>query len=311
MADQANPGSVVAQPNNSNPTAGGDHNGGGAPNNPITVDPAMVEWAASKGVKDFDKKGATDPDFYRIATSYREAEKFLGGDKIAMPKDMNDTAALKTVFSKLGMPEKSDGYKLEVPGGQSTEFTESFKTAAHSANLTQSQAEGLNKWWNSQIDTMVQADNTRRSELAAADLVGLQKDWSGKFDENKEVATRAQNMLSSELGIPRDRLSEGLEEVFGVRDAMRILNFLGTKASVAGDTFEGGDHNSTRGGGPAMSSDDAKAEKERLLSDPKFAKDYRNKDASARARLANLNTLIAGTMPDTPPKVTVGAPGRR
>lgn len=306
MADQANPGSVVAQPASqtvatqvtTNPAA-------------ITVDPAIAEWGASKGYKDFETKASSDADFYRLATSYREAEKFLGGDKLPMPKDMNDTAALKTVFSKLGMPDTADGYKLNVPGGQATEFTASFKTAAHDANLTQPQAEKLNSWWNSMIDTTVQADNTRRSELAAADLAGLQKDWGGSFDANKEVATRAQNILSSELGIPRDRLSEGLEEVFGVRDAMRILNFLGTKASVVGDTFEGGDHNSTRGGGAAMSSEDAKTEKNRLLSDPQFAKDYRRGDSSAKAKLAALNTTIAGESPGYTPKVTNGAPGRR
>lgn len=293
------------------PTAGVAYGTGVGAAGEIAISPELNEWAQAKGYKDFEALAKTNPTVYKLATSYRETEKFIGGDKIPLPKDMNDGEALKQVFGKLGMPADAKEYKLSVPPGQGDEFANSFRSAAHDANLTQQQAGKLNTWWNGMVDGLIKSDDAGRSERAAAEKIGLEKDWGGNYETNRELAARAQNLLSSELGIPRDKLTDGLEETFGLRDAMRILNFMGNKAQLTNDQFEGGGHGNERGGVQIMSIEDAKSEKNRLLNNREFAQDYRKGNSEARQKINQLNTIIASDAGPQQTKISNGPPARR
>lgn len=310
MADPApNAGSIVPNAGGAPPAGGNQPPPGGTPD-AITIAPELSEWAKAKGYGDFETRAKADPTFYKMATSYRETEKFIGGDKIPLPKDMNDAEAMKSVFAKLGTPADAKEYKLSVPEGQDAAFANAFRGAAHEANLTQGQAAKLNTWWNGMVDGIIKGEDSQRAEKAAADKIGLEKDWGGSFDANKEVAERMRNTLASELGIPRDKLTDGLEETFGLRDAMRILNFLGVKSNVAGDTFEGGEHGGNRGGGIQLTPDQARDEKGKLLADRDFALAYKQGKTEARQKLADLNAII-GAEGAPPAKITQGDARRR
>lgn len=252
----------------------------------------MITWAKAKGLNSFDQ-WAKDPEAYKMATSYRETEKFLGGDKIPLPKDMNDEAAIKPIFEKLGMPKEAKEYKLTVPDGANTDFADNFKQAAYGANLTQKQAEKLNTWWNGTVDKLQKAQEQQRGEAAATEKIALEKDWGSQFTSNKEVATRAALKVAGDLGIPRDKLLDGLEASLGLRDSLVLLKYMGELQQVKGDTFEGGEHGSLRGGKMALTPEQAQQTKDQLLKDKTFYQKYQSNDTEARQRLADLNNIIA------------------
>lgn len=278
----------------------------------FVVPKEISDWAVGKGFKDFETKAKADPDLYKLATSYRETEKFIGGDKIPLPKDMNDKAAMRQVFEKLGAPKTADEYKISqsTAGNHDPAFSNWAKTQFHAANLTQGQAEILNQGWNGYIEGLLKQDTVATQERAAADVIGLQKDWPGeKFEANKEAATRAALKLSADLGISRDKMLDGLQESLGLRDAMRLLHHMGNTMKLTGDTFEGGEHEN--GGFQAtMGVEEARKAKTDLLADREFYNKYKKGDPEAKKRLEGLNAIIATEQPQTA-KISTGAAGKK
>ena len=256
----------------------------------FTIAPEVLAWGKGKIGDSFEKLANDNPDFYKMATSYRETEKLLGGDKLPLPKDPNDTEAWGQVYDKLGRPKTAAEYKIPLKEGEDPSMVNWAKGVFHQAGLSQKQAEKVGTEWNCFVEKVIAETDRQNGEKAAADLAGLQKDWGNDFEGNKVVATKAWNALASELGISRDKL-DALQEVFGVRDAMRLFEKIGTKLGAREDTFETG---SNRGGTLSVSKEQAQKTKDQLLADPEFALRYKQKDHSAVQRLQELNSIIGG-----------------
>ena len=276
----------------------------------FTVPQDMLEWGKAKGLNSM-ATWANDPEAYKMAVMYRDTEKFIGGDKIPLPKDMNDNTALSTVFEKLGKPKDAKDYKLQIPEGHSDAFAQSFRSAAHQSNLTQKQAETLNTWWNGMVDGLLKQEDTQRAEKAASDKIGLEKDWPGdKFGANQEVATRAIAKIAGDLGIPRDNLADKLQDSLGLRDAMRLLHYVGNMAKVTGDSFEGGGHGDTRGGSKlVMSAEEATQAKNDLFKTKDNYIKYKKGDPEIVKRVNDLNAVIAAER-NNPTRTSTGQPGK-
>ena len=88
-------------------------------------------------------------DVNGLAKSYLSLEKMMGQDKIVMPKDDNDIEGWNSMYSRLGVPETSDGYGLVQPEGvpeglQDAQMdVKAFADVAKEFNLTPKQAKGL------------------------------------------------------------------------------------------------------------------------------------------------------------------------
>lgn len=261
----------------------------GAPGE-ITIDQAFKEWGASKGItpENFEKYARENPDFYKIANSYRNVEKLVGGDKLALPKDPNDENGWNQVFDRLGRPKDAKEYKFAETADKS--LTEWAGPVFHKLGLTQKQAEGLNVAFDELLKQGETLTSAQTAEKAAAEKIQLEKDWGGNFKGNQEKATRAWNMMASNLGIPQTKIDE-MQNVLGLRDSMRMLEFFSRGLKVTGDTFEG-DGPGQRSTGATFSPEQAEAEKNKLLNDPGFAKRYRSGDKEARERLHTLNQII-------------------
>ncbi len=98
-----------------------------------------------------------DTDFIKNTKSFTElavqavnAQKLIGG-RIPIPKDDADEKAWGEVYSKLGRPEKVDGYKVERPAnaadiGYSETLEKSFLDVGHKLGLNNKQVNALIKW---------------------------------------------------------------------------------------------------------------------------------------------------------------------
>ena len=134
-----------------------------------------------------------------MAKSYINAQKMVGADKVAIPGSWATEEDWAGVYNKLGRPNESAGYELELADENDAEFTGWYREAAHKAGLSQNQAAELAKAYEtyateagkpgdmSEADYQayeVQVKSTLREELGNdwEDRLGLANDLMSELD---------------------------------------------------------------------------------------------------------------------------------
>lgn len=136
------------------------------------------------------------PDVATMAQSYVNAQRMVGADKIAIPGKHGTDEEWNQVYDKLGRPQTSDAYDLEmnnVPEGLAAnpELVGWFKETAHKVGLTNAQAQILSDEYNSMAAVAEQTPDDRALEAEAAEQAGireLQKEYGKAFDSRIGVA---------------------------------------------------------------------------------------------------------------------------
>jgi len=85
-----------------------------------------------------------------VAKGYVELEKKLGQDSVVIPGENATEEERNAFYTRLGRPEKPDGYELKDPEGLpvDAEVKKSFQEIAHKAGINTQQAVMLNDWAN-------------------------------------------------------------------------------------------------------------------------------------------------------------------
>lgn len=120
-------------------------------------------------------------DIPSLAKNYVEAQKYIGGS-IRIPTDTSKPQEWDAVYSKLGRPEKPEGYKIERPKTdlQWDEGAEKEARALfHKIGLNSNQAQALINHHSEMIQKMVDGAKTS-IEQGVADL---RKQHGEKFDQ--------------------------------------------------------------------------------------------------------------------------------
>jgi hypothetical protein len=255
-----------------------------------------LDWGANKGYnKETLSKLATEhPDFYKMATSYRETEKLLhaatGADKIVMPKDTADFTQLAPVLDKLGAPQKAADYKLEVPQGVDGAFALNASEKFAELKLLPHQAKGLNEWWNNQSSEIIKQQATKEADDGRASAAKLEAEWGADTAHNSKIAGAGFRKLAADIGMDANRMAEieaGHSVKLSAYEFAKLTKAYGEIAKVGGDKFEG----DNAGGGSnngTHTPESAKAEIKRLTADPAFAAKIFKKDAEAKKQLDDL-----------------------
>lgn len=153
-------------------------------------------WLQTKGIA----------DAAALAKSAREAEKMLG-DRIKVPGKDATPEERDAFFSKLGRPEKPEGYEFAAPKDMPEglpydgERAGKLKEAAHKIGLTPEQAKAMHDLYvQDQIETFGALGEHKKGEMAAkakAETDKLIEAWGPlngeKAQANLELADRAFN----------------------------------------------------------------------------------------------------------------------
>src|SRR5216684_1515358 len=115
-----------------------------------TIAPETQTWAPAT-IKDNPglSKFKTQED---LEKGYIELEKSYGGST-SVPAVDAPAAEWDAFYSKVGRPEKADGYKIELPKFEGVDYkvpdetVKGFLAEAHKAGLTGKQAQTLMNWW--------------------------------------------------------------------------------------------------------------------------------------------------------------------
>lgn len=128
--------------------------------------------------------------------SYANLEKMLGNqNKVAVPGDNASKEEIALFRSKIGVPEKADGYKIAKPEGIPDELwgaerVTAYQAKAHELGLTAKQAEGLAAWQAEQLGGDVKTNQAALTAHRDATVAELKKEWGGSFDANVALAER-------------------------------------------------------------------------------------------------------------------------
>lgn len=222
-----------------------------------TVPAEAHEYVSNKGWK-----GPGD-----AVTAYQSLEKFLGADKagrgVVLPKDENDADGWNALYSKLGRPEKPDGYGL----------TEGFgKTAAewfHEAGLTPKQAQALATKWNGYAESAKAQQEAELAKAWEAEAATLKSEWGDKYDAQIETAKRA----AARLGVDEatlDKLQSGMGQAGLMKFMAQVGALFAEDAAPQGSSVNAG-----------RTPEAAQAQIKALMADKGFFERRRSGDAEA------------------------------
>lgn len=256
------------------PPSGADQLAGGGETN----------WLDSFGedAKGFvEMRGWKEPD--QIIESFKNLESKMGvpADRLLkLPEKADDAEGWKQVYSKLGMPDTPEGYKLPVPDGDDGKFAEQASKWMHEAGIPAPMAQKLAEQWNEYAAEQTQAFETQQAQESEAQMNALKAEWGDAYQANIEMGRRA----ARGLGVDQESLAK-IEDALGTGEMLKLFSRIGGK--LGEDSFEGGDG----GGNFGMSPDAAKAKIASLKADKEWAKKYMNGDASAVAEFERLHKI--------------------
>ena len=201
-------------------------------------------------------------DLGALAKGYRETVKFVGADKatlVRLPKDEADAAAWGEVWSKLGRPEKPEGYTFDglddLPG------LDGFRKVAHEAGLPAKQAGALAKWY-------ADHQGEQREQMRTSTERALREEWGAAYDERLHSAKK----LVEQVG-GKDMLEFVERSGFGNHPAV-IKLFAKLAAQVAEPGALKGGGSGQQPGAGNLAPAEATAEWERLQRDHEFMAKY-------------------------------------
>ncbi len=274
---------------------------------PVVTDPPPVDPPVVKdpppGVKNWYDGMSEDlrnnPTVQKYKTNedqvkaHLELQSLLGHEKIALPKDENDTAAIKNFNKAVGVPEEVSGYELTVPtveGMEGVEFgLDEFKAKMHSRHVPQKMAQGILEDYTGMIGQMKAQAMTAHIESVNKAKSELTGEWGMSYDSKVKLGQQVMNKFSgSKENFDHINALIGADPV-----ALKWLATVGEQFSE-GSLGDIGDPKVGFTKTPA----DAKAEYDTIMSDPEdiYWAGVRNKKVVAESvrkeRVAYVESLL-------------------
>jgi hypothetical protein len=127
-------------------------------------------------------------DLPTLIKNYSNAQKMIGADKIPLPGPNATAEELRGVLSKIGLPEKLEDYKPEIPKEIQQyidpKFMEGYSKFAHEAGILPGQAAKVVEY----LTKMNLEQEAARVEQIKGQIVENQKalktEWGQAYDEN-------------------------------------------------------------------------------------------------------------------------------
>lgn len=189
-------------------------NPAGAP----TPDPAPAPSGAADWKTGIPEDLRGDPaladihDVPALAKSYIHAQHLVGGDRVAIPKEDAPREVWDQFFTKLGRPEKPEGYEVEIDDALITQdddgvnLSTEFKGWAHEAGLSRTQAAFLAKKFQDFAKGQVDALNSNLVASYEGAEKTLKKEFGAAYDDHIALAVKATQAFGG------DKLMKTLEE---------------------------------------------------------------------------------------------------
>ncbi len=250
------------------------------------TDAAGLAYIANKGWK-----SSAD-----VVKSYQSAEKLIGRDPsalIALPK-ADDAVGLRSVMSKLGLPETPEKYEFAAPPSGLTidaTYEKWARGTFHEIGIPAPMAKALTAKHNEFV-AQAQAQVAKDYELSvAADKKALLSEWKGGHERMLNAAKTA----AKTLGFTPEML-DGIERTVGYAGTWKFMAALGVKMGEDGFATSGDQQKQF---GAQQTPDEARGEWEKMKIDPTTVAALRDKNHPGyKAAAAKKNALFQIMYPE-------------
>lgn len=171
-----------------------------------------------------------------LANGYINLQRHFSGEKLVIPGKSATEDDWKQVFTKLGVPEKVEDYKIKFKEGVTIDenFSKEFASLAHKSGILPKQAQALADWF-SEKNAGAESEYTKEMEkVRTEELTNLKKDWGAAYDKKLGVANSIFRSLPPE--VQKTMVEAGLSKSVALT---RALSALGEKY-LSEDQIKGG-----------------------------------------------------------------------
>lgn len=290
------------------PGSGGGEGGGGA--HPVAATPwaGVTEgaWKIGEAGKETEwwngiaeepvrnhiiAKGYKNPTELAMANYSLTQMQRNPGDFISIPGKDAKPEDWDGVYTKLGRPEKPEGYEFKFADGfKADEKMLTFgRTAFHEVGLNGGQAQKLADKWNDFVAQTTQENLEAAQKANTEGIAKLEGTWGTRLNEFKTAGDR----VVKALGLSEETMN-AIEGGIGAAPLIELLATIGMKSAEGGFVGGGG------GGDPSdpanMTKEQANAKITELRGDPAFMKEYEDgKHPGHKAAVDRMNKLYART----------------
>jgi hypothetical protein len=213
---------------------------------------------------------------------------------LRLPARQDDEAGWRSVYQKLGAPEKPEDYSFEgIDFGDDDlthQFTQAVRETAHELNIPKAMAERLAQRFFKFTADQGAAHDAQTAATLQQETQKLAADWgqpgSDRYRANEFIADQA----IKALGVPQEALNK-LRDGVGGAEVARLFHKIGL--AMGEDRYVAGQNPAQPG---MMSVEQAKARRTELMGDKEFVTRYNSGGTKERAEMTALNTLIVGAM---------------
>ncbi len=236
-------------------------------------------------------------DANSVLKSAMNLEKMIGApaeEVVRVPANA-DEETLRSVYSKLGMPDTPDGYEFNQDGPMADENLQGpMKELYHKAGLTKAQAAILEQGAGALSEHLGNQDAEAYQATIAAQDKELQKEFGNAYNKQISIAQQA----AEQLGFNGDILN-AIESAVGYKETIKFMAGLG---SYLGESRFVDGNGGGEGGNFGMSSspEQAKNAWATFQSNPEKVKALNDKmHPNHKAVLEEKNRLFSLMYPDT------------
>lgn len=218
-----------------------------------------------------------------VITGYRNLEKLTGvpADRmLKLPGEGAEQAEWDSVWSRLGRPDKPEGYGFEAKEGQDAALLEWAQTAFHELGLPKATAAALMQKYEELGTSILQNEETAYQERTAKEATDLKKEWGAAFEQNAGVAKSA----AVRLGIDGATIDK-LERVLGFSGTMKLFHDIGSRTGEGDFVGSGSGGNHTG----IMTPSAARNRIAALRNDPAFVQRYTSHETGAMEEMKRLH----------------------
>lgn len=249
------------------------------------------------GFENQELRGYTEQKGFKsaeeVVKSYRDLHAIHGVPAeriIKLPEDLNAPKALDDVYKRLGRPEKSDGYEIQIPDGAQPDFANWAKETFHGLGLSKAQGENLSKVWNERIGQMNAKFVEDQKVAVAQQIETLKTKWGAAFEQN----TAKVNALAEKLGVKTEEM-DAMAAAVGVDRLNEMLHGFMEKLGVKiGEDDIKGVGSAGSGFNTILSPEAAQSKINELTGDVEWRDSYLKGDVKKAAQMRQLQLWASG-----------------
>jgi hypothetical protein len=162
-----------------------------------------------------------------LVKGLENVQKMIGADKIPVPSKHATPDDWKNVYQKLGLAEKIEDYKLDIPKDTTMdkEFLSEFTKQAHANGILPHQAKALLEWYD-KADTAAFDNHAKALQIEQAEqLKSLKKEWGASYGDEIAKAKAALNEFA-------DAATQDAIRKAGLGNNVHIIKLLAKAGSV-------------------------------------------------------------------------------